>query len=189
MERVDGNVAVANFQEIHMSTLESIGHLFVDSVNAYVQGEKKQGSGYGKLIEFASTLTNSVEDTKQLDVLKSTLETAEGEYKKGMKAERMPAAYRSAKSVIVTAVSMSISLIDEEGKYKGKTQLEKEIKEGKPGKPEFEKFKSAMNTATLIFGKLDTLDDVRNAKELVRQLADLVIKTEASMMEEVKLAA
>lgn len=84
---------------------------------------------------------------------------------------------------------MNISLKNAEGKYKGKTELEKEIKEGKPGKPEFEKFKGAMNTATLIFGKLDTLDDVRNAKELVRQLADLVIKTEASMMAEVKLAA
>lgn len=172
-----------------MSTLAEITHLIVDSLNAYVQGEKKQGNGYGKLISFAFELTHSIEDTTKVDVLKSTLQTAEESYKATNKVERMPAAYRSAKSVIVTAVSMSISLVDAEGKYKGKTELEKEIKEGKPGKPEFEKFKGAMNTATLIFGKLDTLDDVRNAKELVRQLADLVIKTEASMIAEVKLAA
>lgn len=173
-----------------MSTVaENLGHLIVDSLNAYLQGEKKQGNGYGKLIQFAAECINGIEDTKKAEVLKNTLQAAEGEYKIGMKVERMPAAYRSAKSVIVTAVSMSICLTDAEGKYKGKTELEKEIKEAKPGKPEFEKFKASMNTATLIFGKLDALDDVRNAKELVRQLADLVIKTEAAMLEEVKLAA
>ena len=172
-----------------MSTIENAGVLFVESINAYVAGEKKASNAFGKLIEFADVVTCAIEDSKRLDVLKNTTKAGEDEFKKANKEMRMPAAYRSAKSVIVTAVSLSIALKNEDGKYKGKTELEKEIKEGKPGKPEFEKFKASMNTATLIFGKLDALDDVRNAKELVRQLADLVIKTEASMMSEIKLAA
>jgi hypothetical protein len=180
---------VASYGAYIMSMNESLGNLFVDSLNAYVAGEKKASNAFGKLIQFADELTASIEDAKKADVLKSATKEGEQAYKTGMKVESMPAAYRSAKSVITVAVSMNISLKNAEGKYKGKTELEKEIKEGKPGKPEFEKFKGAMNTATLIFGKLDTLDDVRNAKELVRQLADLVIKTEASMMAEVKLAA
>lgn len=174
---------------VYIMSMENLGQLFVDSLNAYIAGEKKASNAFGKLIEFADTATCSIEDAKRADVLKSAIKSGETAYKTGMKVESMPGAYRSAKSVITVAVSMGISLKNAEGKYKGKTELEKEIKEGKPGKPEFEKFKTSMNTATLIFGKLDTLDDVRNAKELVRQLADLVIKTEASMMAEVKLAA
>jgi hypothetical protein len=172
-----------------MSTIENAGVLFVESINAYVAGEKKASNAFGKLIEFADVVTCAIEDSKRLDVLKSMTKTGEDEFKKASKEMHMPAAYRSAKSVITTAVALSIALKNADGKYKGKTELEKEIKEGKVGKSEFEKFKSSMNTATLIFGKLDALDDVRNAKELVRQLADLVIKTEAAMREEVKLAA
>jgi hypothetical protein len=48
----------------------------------------------------------------------------------------MPGPWRSAKSVIHTAMKLSISLVDDNGSYCGKTYLQNKIKEAKPDKEE-----------------------------------------------------
>lgn len=52
----------------------------------------------------------------------------------------MPNPYRSAKSVISNAVSLGIDLLDDDGMPKGKTQLQKEIKDAKEPKSTDAKF-------------------------------------------------
>lgn len=63
-------------------------------------------------------------------VLKDTLKEFEKKYKKERSLKHMPGSYRSAKSAIVNAVRHGISLTDPiDGKTKGKSALEKEIKQ------------------------------------------------------------
>lgn len=81
-------------------------------------------------------------------------------------------AYRSAKSVIFAALKCDVALMDGE-KVRGKTEVEKDIKAAKAdGKTELDKFKSAMNTATLIAIKLEGKDAYAEAFMLSKALTD-----------------
>jgi hypothetical protein len=161
---------------------------FAKSVDAFVATEKKGANAFGSLVEFAVSVLKEVasSDAKNVAiVLGNTIDTAEKEYRtENPKLENMPTSYRSAKSVIMSAVKNGVSLVDENGKSKGKSELETDTKEAKgdSGKTELQKFTSTMTTAASIFAKLDTLSDVQQAKELVKQLASMCIKVEAELI-------
>jgi hypothetical protein len=163
---------------------------FAKSVDAFRAAEKSVGNAFGTLSTFVQECVAAkrsempeVKSEALGNVLKNLLTAEENAYKGEKRLTEMPTAYRSAKSVLVQAVSLGIALVDEEGKQVGKSALEKAIKDGKPStKSEFDKFKSTMVTADAIFAKLDTLHDIQQAKELVRQLADKVLKAEATRM-------
>jgi len=55
----------------------------------------------------------------------------EEEYKRKTGEKTMPNSYRSAKSVILKAISRGVHLHNEEGKLRGKTELEKAIRDSK----------------------------------------------------------
>jgi hypothetical protein len=82
--------------------------------------------------------------------------------------------YRVVKGVVIKAVELGIALVRKDGKAKGKTEVEKEIKEAVGDKSPADKFKSTMNTATLIEAKLD-VNDVAVAAGLVKDLLDKML--------------
>lgn len=60
----------------------------------------------------------------------------EAKIKKDFEISSMPGPWRSAKSVVFSAMRLSISLIDSNGQCHGKTYLQNKIKEMKSDKPE-----------------------------------------------------
>jgi hypothetical protein len=164
--------------------------IFAKSLDSYIAADKRNLNAFGTLVTFAQEqVTAAPADVasnaaKLSAVLKNAIADNEAEYRKANpKLAEFPTNYRTAKSVILSAVKAGVSLVDADGKSKGKSALEKEVADGKADtKPEIEKFTSTMATAAAIFAKLDTLSDVQKAKELVRQLADMVVKAEAAMI-------
>lgn len=159
---------------------------FAKSVDAFVTAQNKGVSAFGLLSAFAyDTVKELTGDSEAvLKVLKNSVSEQEAAYKvEHVKMAEFPTAYRSAKSVIMGAVKAGVSLVDEDGKPKGKTQLEKETKDAKgDSKSELDKFRSTMSTAASIFAKMDTLSDVQASKLLVTELASMVLKAEAALI-------
>lgn len=81
-------------------------------------------STFEKMI--AAAFTHSTPDTFYKE-----LKDTEKQIKKEFEVGHMPSPWRSAKSVIQTAMKMSISLVDDNGGYCGKTFLQNKIKEAK----------------------------------------------------------
>ena len=157
---------------------------FAKSVDAFVTAQNKGVSAFGSLSTFAYLCVKdlAVAPKEQADVLGNSIRVEEATYKsEHPKMDSFPTAYRSAKSVIMAAVKAGVSLVDEQGKPVGKSELEKATKEAKgDGKSEYEKFVSTMATAQNIFAKVDTLEDIRKCKALVAMLVDSVVKAEAA---------
>ena len=83
-------------------------------------------STFEKMIQVA--YTHSTEETFAKDI-KATEKLIKKEFEVGS----MPGPWRSAKSVIQSAMKLGISLVDDNGGYCGKTYLQNKIKEMKTG--------------------------------------------------------
>ena len=83
-------------------------------------------STFEKMIQVA--FTHSTEETFAKDI-KATEKLIKKEFEVGS----MPGPWRSAKSVIQSAMKLGIGLVDDNGGYCGKTYLQNKIKEMKPG--------------------------------------------------------
>ena len=86
-------------------------------------------STFEKMIQVAYTHST-------VDTFTKELKDTEKLIKKDFERSSMPGPWRSAKSVIHTAMKLSISLVDDNGSYCGKTYLQNKIKEAKPDKEE-----------------------------------------------------
>jgi len=86
-------------------------------------------STFEKMIQVAYTHST-------VDTFSKELKDTEKLIKKEFEIGSMPGPWRSAKSVIHTAMKLNISLVDDNGSYCGKTYLQNKIKETKPGKEE-----------------------------------------------------
>ena len=86
-------------------------------------------STFEKMIQVAYTHST-------VDTFTKELKDTEKLIKKDFEISSMPGPWRSAKSVIHTAMKLSISLVDDNGSYCGKTFLQNKIKEAKPDKEE-----------------------------------------------------
>ena len=86
-------------------------------------------STFEKMIQVAYTHST-------VDTFTKELKDTEKLIKKDFEISSMPGPWRSAKSVIHTAMKLSISLVDDNGSYCGKTFLQNKIKKMKPGKEE-----------------------------------------------------
>jgi hypothetical protein len=86
-------------------------------------------STFEKMIQVAYTHST-------VDTFTKELKDTEKLIKKDFEISSMPGPWRSAKSVIHTAMKLSISLVDDNGNYCGKTYLQNKIKEAKPDKEE-----------------------------------------------------
>lgn len=85
------------------------------------------------------------------------------------------AAYRSNKSVLLAAAEYGIVLLDGDGKVKGKTAVEKEIKEAKGEKTPMEKFKVVMGTLATVADKLVMEGDLGEAALLTDNLSKALL--------------
>ena len=83
-------------------------------------------STFEKMIQVA--FTHSTEETFAKDI-----KTTEKLIKKEFEVGSMPGPWRSAKSVIQSAMKLGIGLVDDNGGYCGKTYLQNKIKEMKTG--------------------------------------------------------
>ena len=93
----------------------------------YAVAEKAGGDAWGTMV--IETVTHGSHcNVNEFDRLANGWEE---EYKRDTDATSMPDAYRSAKSVIKNAIKAGIPLVDDEGKPKGKTAIEKSIKAAK----------------------------------------------------------
>jgi hypothetical protein len=86
-------------------------------------------STFEKMIQVAYTHST-------VDTFTKELKDTEKLIKKDFEISSMPGPWRSAKSVIHTAMKIGISLVDDNGSYCGKTYLQNKIKEAKPDKEE-----------------------------------------------------
>ena len=86
-------------------------------------------STFEKMIQVA--FTHSTEETFAKDI-KATEKLIKKEFEVGS----MPGPWRSAKSVIQSAMKLGIGLVDDNGGYCGKTYLQNKIKEMKTGTKE-----------------------------------------------------
>jgi hypothetical protein len=86
--------------------------------------ESSANSTFEKMIQVAYTHSTHETFSKEL---KDT-ETA---IKKDFEISSMPSPWRSAKSVLISAMKLDISLIDDNGGFVGKTYLQNKIKEKK----------------------------------------------------------
>ena len=86
-------------------------------------------STFEKMIQVAYTHST-------VDTFTKELKDTEKLIKKDFEISSMPGPWRSAKSVIHTAMKLSISLVDDNGSYCGKTYLQNKIKETRPDKEE-----------------------------------------------------
>jgi hypothetical protein len=161
---------------------------FVKAADQFVSVNKQANNAFGNLSDYAYAVIKdklaALDTEGVVNVLKSTIGADENEYKAAHpRLKEFPPTYRSAKSVIMSAVKAGVSLVDDKGQRKGKTELEQETKEAKGEKSAIDKFQSAIATATAIFAKMDNVGDVRKAKALLTVLADSVVKAEKAMVE------
>ena len=97
-----------------------------DSIIKYAASDKMDSGAWEELVmETHAVLT--------LDELELVLKNAEQEFKERTGETAMPTRWRSAKSVIITARTHSVTVVGENGKPLGKTAIEKMIKVIKEG--------------------------------------------------------
>lgn len=106
-----------------MEELENKSPLYAAATEALVS-ESSATSTFEKMIAVA--YSHSTIETFQKEV-KETEEVIRKEYE----ISSMPSPWRSAKSVVVSALKLGISLIDDNGGFVGKSFLQNKIKEKK----------------------------------------------------------
>lgn len=97
----------------------------------------------------ADVAADVAENEGRVDVLKDVLKEFEQKYKKERSLKHMPGSYRSAKSAIVNAVKHGIALGYEDGSLKGKSALEKEIKQATK-KPKGDRLRQTDEDCTVV---------------------------------------
>ena len=78
--------------------------------------------------KMAALVAKDVNDGVDFVAIESSLKEIEREMKQKYDVASMPAAWRSAKSVCLSALAKEVGLLTLEGEAKGKTQVEREIK-------------------------------------------------------------
>jgi len=100
--------------------------LYAAATEALVS-ETSATSTFEKMIAVAYTHST-------VDTFAKEIKDTERQIKNDFEVGSMPGPWRSAKSVIQSAMKLSISLIDDNGGFRGKSALQQKIKEAKPVK-------------------------------------------------------
>jgi hypothetical protein len=137
----------------------------------------KKGEGlWGLLCLFAHDTRGVDANGKDLkmdgETLKAVFTSNEKVASKDMRTDmNKNSTYRVAKGILIAAVEADLSLVDSDGKPRGKTDLENELKDLKEKKSHLEKFQSAIASAAKQVDKLDPAD-LPTAYLLAKQVAD-----------------
>lgn len=151
---------------------------YTAALKAVVASESKASNFWQSLVLFVMD-----EKPASKDALKGAFEREEKAQTVTKKKLSTFGAYRSAKSVITSALVYDVALMDGE-KVRGKTEVEKDIKAMKANdKTELDKFKATLNTANAIGIKLETEADLSEAfvlaDGLARKLANMLVAVKA----------
>lgn len=147
-------------------------------IGSNVKAMNKKGEGiFGLLIAFSIPLAGQGHESLGKSV-KEQEKFVEAELKVKLSDN---STFKAAKSIIVRCVEHGISLVDSEGKARGKTDLERELEAFKTEKTPLEKFKATISTADKI---ADTLSDAE-----VITAAALVDSLLKSILPRIKAAA
>jgi hypothetical protein len=122
-------------------------------------------STFEKMIQVAFTHSSVETFTKEL-------KDTERAIKKDFEVSSMPGPWRSAKSVIHSAMNLGIALVDDNGSYIGKTALQSKIKAAKPVKTELTNEEYATKVCNLIANVPDDIDE-EQVRKLVRAFLEL----------------
>ena len=158
---------------------------FDKALSGYVSAENKGATAFGSLLQYAyDVVKEQTGDSKAVaNVLGNSVKGEELAFRSvHPKLKEFPVSYRTAKSVIMSAVKAGVALVDAAGKLRAKSELEALVKEGKEKKSAVQRFETLMSNAGNVFAEVDTLEDVRQCKALVAILADMVCKAEASLI-------
>ena len=120
-------------------------------------------STFEKMISVAFTHSS-------VETFAKDLRDTEKQIKKDYEVSSMPGPWRSAKSVIHTAMKLSIKLIDDNGSYCGKTFLQNKIKELKIPKEEV----SAEDYANKVIRNLMNVPEGMDALKVFKLVKDFV---------------
>lgn len=147
-----------------------------------VDSEKKAGNLWSNLSGYIGELAqfHDVENVKA--VLKNS-EKSYGEINK-VKLSSI-GAYRSAKSVALKAVSLGVALLTENGDSRGKSEVDKDIKDNKEEKSVADKLQTTANTMNSIMDQIADIDDARVAIILI----DMLREKAANIVEELSAEA
>lgn len=134
-----------------------------------VDASKKEGNLWSNLAGYIGELAQF----HDVENVKIVLKNREKEYSDLHKVKLSSiGAYRSAKSVALKAVSLAVNLLTDNGEARGKSEVEKDIKDNKEEKPVADKLQTAANTMNSIMDQIMDLDDARIAIILVDMLRE-----------------
>lgn len=123
----------------------------------FAVSEKSEANAWQHLSEWVTAEAQS----KSIGALESALIDIEIQVKRDLNLRRMPASWRSAKSVALQAASAGISLLDVTGKVRGKSAISKELKErsAPPTGAVLIDFAERVRALDVAYGNLSPADD------------------------------
>lgn len=143
-------------------------YTFTSAADAAIASEKKAGNLWLNLAGWVATeiapMVQGKEDAREL--VKGAIDNAQEGYAEAHpKAKKLSeiVAYRSAKSVVLKAIECKITLVNDNGKVKAKSEVEAEIKEGKEEKTPIEKFRIVSTSLASIADNLLTESELLEA--------------------------
>jgi len=116
-------------------------------------------STFEKMIQVAFTHSSVETFTKEI-------RDTERAIKKDFEVSSMPGPWRSAKSVIHSAMNLGIALVDDNGSYIGKTALQSKIKAAKPVKTDV----SINEYVTQLIDKMTKVPETLDADTVCREV-------------------
>lgn len=116
-------------------------------------------STFEKMIQVAFTHSSVETFTKEI-------RDTERAIKKDFEVSSMPSPWRSAKSVIHSAMNLGIALVDDNGSYIGKTALQSKIKAAKPVKTDV----SINEYVTQLIDKMTKVPETLDADAVCREV-------------------
>lgn len=134
-----------------------------------VDSEKKAGNLWNNIAGYVGELAQF----HDADNISSVLKNKETEYSTIHKTKLSTiGAWRSAKSVCMSAVKVGVALLNENGEARGKSDVEKDVRALKEEKPVIDKIQSTCNTLSALLEQLADVDDARMALIMIDQLRD-----------------
>jgi len=116
-------------------------------------------STFEKMIQVAFTHSS-------VETFAKELKDTERAIKKDFEVSSMPGPWRSAKSVIHSAMNLGIALVDDNGSYIGKTALQSKIKAAKPVKTDV----SINEYVTQLIDKMTKVPETLDADAVCREV-------------------
>lgn len=170
-------------------TMTTVDTDFEAAFKASRNVDKEGGKVWDGVVKFAQTskLMFMVDEKHRKARFEEEEERVETAHKQSPKEF---GAYRTAKSVCLSAIKYKVALFDGEGKVRGKTAVEKDLKAAKASeKPAIDKWQATFNSLNSLTNDLEGLEDLNVAFTNIDALRNKLAEMVRNEMESKKLAA